>query len=52
MFDFNMYKTLKAEGIREEVREAWEERIERREEMVREFANSLDVFLSPTTLNR
>ena len=52
MFNVNICEALKAEGIREEVRESLLERIQRKEESIHESAASWNVFLTPSTLNR
>jgi hypothetical protein len=52
MFDCSFFQDLKADGIRKEIVESLQERIEQRENQVHEQAASLGVFLSPTSMNR
>ena len=52
MFDCSIFQDLKADGIRKELVESIQERIEDKEYQVHEQAASLGVFLSPTTMNR
>ena len=52
MFDCSFFQDLKAEGIRKELVESAQERIEQQENKVHEQAAYLGVFLSPTTMSR
>ena len=51
MFNCTFFQDLKADGIREIV-ESIQERITRREDELHVQAESLGVYLSPTTFNR
>jgi hypothetical protein len=52
MFDCTFFQDLKADGIKKEIVESIQERIFHREDEVHAQAESLGVFLSPTTMNR